>query len=59
MIFKKNKVACIEKENEMLKNENVSLISKLNDLYEGNTTLKIKLFWWKNKRKLFCMKTPL
>ena len=38
-----NKVACIEKENEFLKNENVSLMSKLNDLCEGNTSLKNKI----------------
>ena len=48
----KNKIASIEKDNESLKNENVSLLSKLNDLCEGNTSLKIKLFWWKNKKKL-------
>ena len=38
-----NKVACIEKDNKMLRNENASLISKLNDLCEGNNTLKNKI----------------
>ena len=38
-----NKMACLEKENKDLKNENVSLLSKLNDLCEGNTTLKNKI----------------
>ena len=36
-------MACLEKENKDLKNENVSLMSKLNDLCEGNTTLKNKI----------------
>ena len=36
----RTKVACMEKENDILKNENVSLLSKLNDLCEGNNILK-------------------
>ena len=39
----KNKIACLEKEKEDLKNENVSLMSKLNNLCEGNTILKNKV----------------
>ena len=38
-----NKMACLEKKNKDLKNENVSLLSKLNDLCEGNTSLKTKI----------------
>jgi len=36
----RNKIACLEKENENLKKDNVSLLSKLSDLCEGNTYLK-------------------
>ena len=38
-----NKIACLEKEKEDLKDENVSLMSKLNNLCEGNTILKDKI----------------
>jgi len=34
---------CISKENEFLKNENISLSSKLNDICEGNKSLKNKI----------------
>ena len=34
-----NKLECISKENEFLKKDNISLTSKLNDLYEGNTEI--------------------
>ena len=41
----KTKIACFEKENKNLKNENVSLMSKLNDLCEGSTTLKNEIIF--------------
>jgi len=34
---------CISKENEFLKKENISLASELNDIYEGNKSLKNKI----------------
>ena len=43
LVIFRQPTACFEKENENLKNENVSLMSKLNDLCEGNTTLKNKI----------------
>ena len=42
----------ISKENESLKNENVSLMSKLNDLCEGNTILKNKVILVEKQKKL-------
>ena len=47
-----NKVACIEKENEVLKNENVSLFSKLSDLCEGNTNLKNKIILVEKQKEI-------
>ena len=38
-----DKLECFSKENESLKNENIFLLSKLNDLCEGNTSLKNKI----------------
>ena len=55
----KSKIACLEKENKVLKNENISLMSKLNDLCEGNTSLKNKIDLVENKRKLFFKKIIL
>ena len=48
----RNKVACIEKEKEFLKNENVSMMSKLNDLCEGNTILKNKVILVEKQKEI-------
>ena len=47
-----NKLECISKENESLKNENIFLISKLNDLCEGNTFLKDKIILVEKEKEI-------
>ena len=42
----------LRKKNKDLKNENVSLLSKLNDLCEGNTNLKNKIILVKKQKEV-------
>ena len=48
----KNKLECFSKENDMLKKDNISLTFKLNDLCEGNTSLKDKTVLVKKQKKI-------
>ena len=47
-----NNLECISKENDMLKQDNIFLTSKLNDLCEGNTSLKNTIILVEKKKEI-------